>query len=150
MFRLDAVLIRGNYFEHNAYKAAIILVICMFFIYYFLLLIICFLILQLFWWVGWNLGVIFILVINMYCFCKLPNYNIYFLIKLFDVVFLFIPSLCWHRGTGLWVIQCVSIDYKSWVHQIEIVPNYFIYFSLCLALTLKNYVKLCIFSAHFR
>ena len=48
MFRLDAVLIRGNYFEHNAHKAAIILVICMLFIYYFLLLILCFLILQLF------------------------------------------------------------------------------------------------------
>ena len=25
MFRLDAVLIRGNHFEHNAHKAAIIL-----------------------------------------------------------------------------------------------------------------------------
>ena len=39
MFRLDAVLIRGNYFRHNAHKAAIILVICMFFIHLFLLLI---------------------------------------------------------------------------------------------------------------
>ena len=26
MFRLDAVLIRGNYFKHNAHKAAIIVV----------------------------------------------------------------------------------------------------------------------------
>ena len=48
MFRLDAVLIRGNYFEHNAHKAAIILVICMLLIYLFLLLMLYFLVLQLF------------------------------------------------------------------------------------------------------
>ena len=48
MFRLDAVLIRGNHFEHNAHKAAIILVICMLFIHLFLLLILYFLVLQLF------------------------------------------------------------------------------------------------------
>ena len=38
MFRIDVVLIRGNHFEHNAHKAAIILVNCMLFIYLFLLL----------------------------------------------------------------------------------------------------------------
>ena len=48
MFRLDTVLIRGNYFRHNAHKAAIILVICMLFIHLFLLLILYFLVLQLF------------------------------------------------------------------------------------------------------
>ena len=37
-FRLDAVLIRGNYFEHNANKAAIILVICMLFYILFLVI----------------------------------------------------------------------------------------------------------------
>ena len=46
MFRLDAVLIRGNHFEHNAHKAAIILVNCMLFIYLFLLLMLYFLVLQ--------------------------------------------------------------------------------------------------------
>ena len=48
MFRLDVVSIRGNHFEHNAHKAAIILVNCMLFIYLFLLLMLCFLVLQLF------------------------------------------------------------------------------------------------------
>ena len=48
MFRLDAVLIRGNHFRHIAHKAAIILVNCMLFIYLFLLLILYFLVLQLF------------------------------------------------------------------------------------------------------
>ena len=48
MFRLDAVLIRGNHFRHNAHKAAIILVNCMPFIHLFLLLMLYFLVLQLF------------------------------------------------------------------------------------------------------
>ena len=48
MFRLDAVLIWGNHFRHNAHKAAIILVICMLFIYLLMLLMLYFLILQLF------------------------------------------------------------------------------------------------------
>ena len=31
-------------------------------------------------------------------------------------------------GTGLWVIQCVSVDYSPECHQNESIPNYFTIF----------------------
>ena len=74
MFRLDAVLIRGNYFEHNAHKAAIILVICMLLIYLFLLLMLYFLVFTavLMGWVKFGSSIDF-----GYCICIVyVNYQI--------------------------------------------------------------------------
>ena len=125
MFRIDAVLRWGNLLRHNAHKAAIILVIA-----YFL-------------YICWVINVIFscftAVVMGWTKFgtsidfgshvCKFyviyPNWNIYILTKWFDFVFLFIPSLCWQRGTGLWVIQCVSVDYSPECYQNESIPNSF-------------------------
>ena len=67
MLRLDAVLIWGNLFRHNAYKAAIILVIICF-LYRFRLLMLYFLVFTAVL-MGWqNLGLLFILV-TVYVTC---------------------------------------------------------------------------------
>ena len=73
MFRLDAVLIRANYFEHNAHKAAIILVICMLLIYLFLLLMLYFLFYSCFDGLGeiWELYSFWLL--YRYCLCKITK-----------------------------------------------------------------------------
>ena len=61
-------------------------------------------------------------------FYVIYQFIIYILIKWFDFVFLFIPSLCWCRGTGLWVIQCIRVGYSPECHQSESIPNYFTIF----------------------
>ena len=73
MFRLDAVLIWGHLFGHNAHKAAIILVTACF-IYIFMLFMLYFLgfTAVVMGWVKFGTYIHF-----GHCICNLPNSNIY-------------------------------------------------------------------------
>ena len=131
----------GDHFRHNAHKAAIILVSCMLFIYLLMLLMLYFLILQLFWWVGWILGVILILVnihiTNCYVIYQIIIYTFY----TNNLTLCFFSYLAYVDTRGLDYVSntvCTVLIISPECYQNESIPNYFHLFLLYLTLNSNN------------
>ena len=138
----------GHHYRHNAHRAAIILVmhvilwlyiyiyIYILYIYIYIVYIYIYVINAIFSpfyscfdGLGKIWDIIFILIFVLIRILYFPNYNIYIQIKHFGVMFLFIPSLCWHRGTGFHIGECVISNEIPECHQNRYATKIFLHFA---------------------